>query len=91
MADRQRCHCGGIPVTADGYCADHRDMSNVRTEWTPEHQLAAARSDRSWLQQRVRDLESELKEVRARAQRLQALVGRVQLGDIKPEEINKWL
>ena len=87
MTDRHRCHCGEMPVTADGYCRQHAPK---RPAPTLEEQLAECKRARHWLNEDLIKSVDQVLTLKSRVQHLEALLMRVQIGDIKPEEINRW-
>lgn len=91
MADRQRCHCGELPVTIDGYCSKHKHMANPAPRVRScEEKLAECKQARHYLNEDLLKAMDKVLTLNARVQRLEALLMRVQVGDIKPEEINRW-
>ena len=91
MAERERCHCGDMPVTVDGYCSKHKHLANPSPRVRScEEKLAEAKQARHWLNEDLLKAHGELRELKSRVQHLEALLMRVQIGDIKPQEINRW-
>lgn len=91
MTERERCHCGEIPVTIDGYCSKHKHMSNPAPRVRScEEKLAEATQARHYLNEDLLKAKSDLSELRQRINHLEKVLTLVAIGDIKPEEINRW-
>ena len=81
MTDRHRCHCGEMPVTADGYCRQH---APERPGPTLEEQLAECKQARH-------QLNEALLEVKSRVSDYYTLIMRLKAGNTTIEEIDEWL
>jgi hypothetical protein len=91
VADRNRCHCGAIPVTIDGFCPTHKHQSSTVNRDTLADELGRCKNARHMLNEDLIRANAELKVHKIRAQHLEKLLMRVKLGDIKIEEIDRWM
>jgi alkylhydroperoxidase/carboxymuconolactone decarboxylase family protein YurZ len=87
MAERERCYCGEMAFTQDGFCARHRDQSSVKNEVTVEQKLAQCRAVRDEAHRRVREADQELADLRRKVQQLTTLAMLVALGDVPIDDI----
>ena len=91
MTERERCYCGAIPTTIDGYCSAHKHMSNPAPRVRScEEKLAEATQARHYLNEDLLKAKNDLSELRQRINHLEKVLTLVAIGDIKPEEINRW-
>ena len=88
MADRERCFCGEMSLTATGYCRLHRHMDT--TQPRPVDLSAEAdslRRQRDAERRLSAGLEQELNEVKHRLEQAEKLLMLVSIGDLKPSGI----
>ena len=87
MADRNRCHCGGLPVTIDGFCADHKHQTGVKARHDLEQALSDCKNARHWLNEQLLIMTAEAKVQRLRVQYLEKMIMLVRLGDADIRDI----
>ena len=85
MADRQRCHCGELPVTADGYCSKHKHMSN------PAPRVRSCEEKLAECMQARHQLNEALLEAKSRVSHYYTLIMRLKAGTTTIEEIDEWM
>ena len=81
MTERERCHCGEMPVTIDGYCRQH---APARPAPTLEQQLAECKKARHQLNEALLDAKS-------RVSHYYTLIMRLKAGTTTIEEIDEWM
>ena len=81
MTDCERCYCGAIPTTIDGYCHKH---APARPAPTLEEQLAECKRARH-------QLNEALLEAKSRVSHYYTLIMRLKAGTTTIEEIDQWI